>query len=231
MVEPVRYETRTVQAIRGFEPRTKTKWVKDGWEFVQQDDSSPVSSKLTFRRPKKSTPPAVWIGLAAFMAVGIGGLAIAGALQSHDTPAPAAADTSDASAYQQTPTAESSPSTPPVEAGPTDTEVLAAFDTFFAERKAAGVMVGKAVTSVTYANRIVTVTFDPANAGVTTDMFTQLNAFPNLAKFAASPIAFDDDIGNRIRPVVDSIVTVRSDGTPLGTYTHADILALNGLSQ
>ncbi len=63
---------------------------------------------------------------------------------------------------------------------------------------------------------IVQVTFDPAKAGITRDQFDYINPFPNLASFVASPIAFNDEVGNRIRPSVESIAAVASDGAPLG---------------
>jgi hypothetical protein len=106
---------------------------------------------------------------------------------------------------------------------------VAAFQTYFAERAAAGVVIAKAVAKVTYTNRVVTVTFDPAAAGINQATFDSINPFENLAKFAASPIAFSDDIGNRLRPAIDRLETIRADGKSLGTYTAADILKLNNL--
>lgn len=54
---------------------------------------------------------------------------------------------------------------------------------------------------------------------------------PDLASFVASPIAFNDDVGNRIRPSVQSIATVAPDGAPLGSFTHDQIFALNELER
>jgi len=113
----------------------------------------------------------------------------------------------------------------------TDAEVLAVFKKFLDERAAGGVILAKAVSDVSYADGVVRVTFDAAKAGLSQEAFDRVNPFPNLSKFVATPIAFNDDIGNRIRPAVVSIETVRAGGLPLGTYSHEEILSLNGLSQ
>lgn len=68
----VKYETRSVKAVRGLEARTRAKLEKEGWEFVSQEQGT-VRSELTFRRPKPKTP---WKligaggGLLALLAVG-----------------------------------------------------------------------------------------------------------------------------------------------------------------
>lgn len=51
----VKYETRSVKAVRGLEARTRAKLEKDGWEFVSQEQGT-VRSELNFRRPKPEIP-------------------------------------------------------------------------------------------------------------------------------------------------------------------------------
>jgi hypothetical protein len=205
---------KTVQSIRGMEARTKAKWERDGWELVEQADPSMLRTKLTFRRPKKS----IRVPLLIFSQ-------------------PASSTTSPSKTAVASPTRTVSPSSsatsPPATTGApvTDVEVVSAFRSYFAERASAGVMVGKAVTEVSYSNRVVRVTFDSAAAGVTQEMFDQLNSFDNLASFAATTVAFNDPVGNRLRPAIDSIQTVNPGGVSLGVYSAADILALNGLSK
>ncbi len=117
-----------------------------------------------------------------------------------------------------------------VKAGPvTNAEVVDAFRAFFDERAASGVVFAKAITDVSFSDRVVRVTFDPAAAGIDQDLFDQVNPFENLAVFAGTPISFDDDLGIRLRPAIDAIETVRADGIALGSRTTADIIELNGL--
>ena len=78
---------------------------------------------------------------------------------------------------------------------------------------------------------MVRVTFDAASAGVDQATFDRYAADTNFPEFAAVPIAFDTDVGNRLRPAINSIETVRADGTSLVTIDAAGILALNGLSK
>ncbi len=77
--------------------------------------------------------------------------------------------------------------------------MLQAFNDYFAERSSKGVVLAKAVSEVRFEGGIVQVTFDPAKAGSRgTSSFDYTNPFPNLASFVASPIAFNDEVGNRI---------------------------------
>ncbi|CAM2778253.1 DUF4839 domain-containing protein [Prescottella defluvii] len=74
----VRYETRTVRAIRGMESRTIKKWEDDGWEFVSQAPGK-VQTEITFRRPKPKSRQLLWIVgggvfvLATIIAIGVSG--------------------------------------------------------------------------------------------------------------------------------------------------------------
>ncbi len=236
--DDVQYETREVHAVRGMEARSRAKAEAEGWEFVAERRRSAIQTTLTFRRPKTKIPRKAWIigGAAAALLIAI---IVTGATLERmnqptadeaSSPKPTTASESTAPETAQ-PQPTSTPDPAPVVSDVTDAEVLDAFNAYFTERAATGVMVGKAVTGVTFSGGVVTVTFDPAAAGVTPADFDAFNPFDNLANFAATPVAFNDDIGNRLRPVIDSIVTVRADGMPLGTFSRTDILALNELEK
>ena len=225
----VKYNNKIVTTVRGLEAKSIAKWEKDGWEFVSRAPAKLLRTRLAFRRPKKQFPRWVWAvvaGAAAVVVLGAG-VAIAAAQQSHDGVSQAASTPSPTGS--ETPSFEPSPAATvePV----TDAEVLAAFKSFFAERASNGVMWGKAVSNVTFENRVVRVTFDPAAAGVDQATFDGLAADFNIPSFVATPIAFNDQVGNRLRPSIDSIDAVSTDGTSLGAIDAAGILALSGLSQ
>lgn len=236
MADDVQYDTKDVQAVRGMEARARAKAEAGGWEFIEHKSGPLLRSTLRFRRPKKKIPRSTWIVGATVSAALIGIIFVGGSLERANGPSADASprpSETPAAAGTPAPTAtmpvavETSVQDIPV----SDAEVLAAFNEYFAERAAAGVLVGKAVTGVTFADGIVRVTFDPEAANVTTEFFDSVNPFENMAKFAATPICFKDSIGNRLRPAVDSIETVRADGALMGTYSRADILALNGLEK
>lgn len=62
----VKYESRTVKAVRGMESRTAAKWESQGWEVVDQKTGR-VSSEITIRRPKPKTPWKLYAGLGGFI--------------------------------------------------------------------------------------------------------------------------------------------------------------------
>ncbi|MDR0417680.1 MAG: PDDEXK nuclease domain-containing protein [Propionibacteriaceae bacterium] len=105
----------------------------------------------------------------------------------------------------------------------TPADVVAAFQEYVAERADAGVMLAKAVTSISLAERVVHVTFDPAAVSMDADMFQSLNVFDNLAEVVGVPIAFKNDQGERLRPLVDAVATAMPDGTDLGTLATGEI--------
>ncbi len=86
-------------------------------------------------------------------------------------------------------------------------------------------------SQVTVTKGTVVVTFDPAAKGLDEATFDSLAANFNFGSFLATPIAFTDDEGNRLRPAVTTITAVKADGTALGTIDHQGILDLNGLSK
>ncbi|MEV6250712.1 DUF4839 domain-containing protein [Streptomyces sp. NPDC051742] len=63
MTDVIRYEHRTVQAVRGTDGLVISKMQKDGWELVGQSQGM-LRSTLDFRRPKKPVPRLL-IGAAA----------------------------------------------------------------------------------------------------------------------------------------------------------------------
>jgi len=240
--EHVGYETKTVHAIRGREGKTRSKMEQDGWELVQQDPGA-LRSSLVFRRPKKPLPRNALIIGGSVAAVAVIGIIIGANTEGEPAPVEtataiarpeASARASDSAVVTPSATATTGVGAASAAAGAsaaTDAEVLQVFNDYFAERSAKGVVLAKAVSDVRFESGTVRVTFDPAKAGITKDQFDYINPFLNLASFVASPIAFNDDVGNRIRPSVQSIDTVASDGTSLGSFTHDQILALNELER
>lgn len=215
------------------EARSRTKWETDGWEFVEQADATMFRSSLLFRRPKKQLPRWVVFAGATVAALAVIAIVIGAVTETNSKPVPPAA--SQGAAPSPSPTGDDESIRPSAEPSDepqvTDEEVLDAFKSFFDERASSGVVLAKSVSSITFLDGVLRVTFDPATAGIGQDLFDTANVFPNLANFVATPIAFNDEIGNRIRPVVDSIETVHADGSPLGTFSRADILSLNELDE
>lgn len=93
----VKYETKSVKAVRGLEARTRAKLERDGWEFVSQQQGT-LGSELTFRRPKPQTP---WklIGTGGVLfALAVVGLLLGNAFGSDDS-----SNADAASLHSQTP--------------------------------------------------------------------------------------------------------------------------------
>ncbi len=93
---PVRYELKSVKALRGTEGRSIAKWQNDGWELVDQNAST-LYTTLNFRRVKPGVPwkPFALLGGIVLLMLLIG--SIASALDGGDekgadvaNPAPAA---------------------------------------------------------------------------------------------------------------------------------------------
>lgn len=55
----VKFETKSVRAIRGMESRTVKKWEADGWVLVSQTPGK-LQTEITFRRPKPKSRRLVW---------------------------------------------------------------------------------------------------------------------------------------------------------------------------
>lgn len=70
----VKYQHKTVQAIRGTEARSISKWETQGWELVDQT-SGKLRTTLNFRKPAPKVP---WIPVAVLLGVGVLILGIVG---------------------------------------------------------------------------------------------------------------------------------------------------------
>lgn len=102
-------------------------------------------------------------------------------------------------------------------------DVVSEFEAFINERSNAGVVIAQTVTDVSYEDGTVAIVFDPAAAGIDRDTFDSINPFDNLAEFAGVPIAFDDEIGNRLRQIVTGVQTSFVDGTDAGYLSSAEL--------
>ena len=110
--DEVQYEFKTVQAIRGRENKTKTKWQNEGWEFVTETQGT-LRTELNLRRVKPKTfgahvaaafaafrrmnPKAQWALAAA------AGLVLLGAVIGIAAAAPGGSETAEPSAVSKTP--------------------------------------------------------------------------------------------------------------------------------
>ena len=221
-----KYEDKIVRTIRGMEARTIAKWQKEGWELVSQSQEL-LQSKLNFRRPKPK-PPWKVLGAGAGVLVILGIIiAVNVIVAGGDSPEPTAAAVKPSAQPTETPT----PSVTPVVALATDAEVVDAFQTYINERVAAGVVVATTVTDVSFSDRVLRVTFEPAAVGMDDARFESIKLFENLADFVSRAILSSSDRDVRVRTAVDSIETVRADGTPLGTMTIAELVEMNELGE
>jgi hypothetical protein len=256
--DDVEYEFHVERVIRGREASTRAAWESSGWEFMSLGEGL-LRREMTFRRvkPEPRLTKAQQLLLikvgGGFFAVVLVVAIVVGILSERDTAEPTAAPAEPtSSAPSESPTEEPSEEPtpeptkeptrkppPPAPKGPvTDGEVVHAFRSYLDERAAAGVVIAQAATDVSYRDRVVRVTFDPAAVGMDRATFDRINPYNNpfdasesLADFVSTVIAFNDDVGIRLRPAIDRIETVYADGTPLGTRTMAEIIKLNGLGR
>ena len=257
--DDAQYEFKSVRAIRGTEARTIEKWKKDGWEVDTRSQGTLRTEMTFRRVKPKTLGTYLWAFVAQSQAAlrrlepktRLRLLAVSGGLillmvmigivvgiqggggtpESTPLPTEAAVVPSEqpSEALAEEPTEELNPSEPAEAAPVTDAEVVDAFRAYLDERAATGVVVATTVTDVSFSDRVVRVTFDPAAAGMDQARFDEVNLFENLAQFVSTPISFNDDLGPRLRPAIDAIETVQADGTALGTRTTAEIIELNEL--
>jgi hypothetical protein len=117
MANEIKYEYKTVQAVRGADNLVISKMEKDGWELVERAQGR-LRSTLNFRRPKKPLP---WLQIggaaAAFVilsaAIGIG-VAFGDRDEAADTSDKPAAAASDEPAATSTPTVDGSAAAEPI---------------------------------------------------------------------------------------------------------------------
>jgi hypothetical protein len=231
-----KYESKTVRAVRGLEGRTRTKWEGEGWEFVSQEQGR-VQTTLTFRRPApKSRRLLFIIGGAAFALI-LTTIITVGVINERNAPVeaePTATAEPSESVESPSATPTSTPVPTPTEEVPavspaSNEEVLAAFQGFVNERAAANVLVAQAVTSVTFENGVVRIAIDPAAVGYDEASFRELVPFENLAEIFITPMAFNDDIGPRLRASVSSVETVDAAGGSRGSRTTEWVVEANEL--
>lgn len=106
---------------------------------------------------------------------------------------------------------------PAARPAPSDAEVVEAFQTYIDERAAAGVMLAEAVTSVTSADGVVTVTMDAD------PVLLELSPFDNHAQLFGTPAAFNDDDSVWLRQTVQRVDVVDATGQSLGSMTTAEL--------
>lgn len=124
--DTVKYQTTSVQTVRGTEKLMIAKWEKDGWELVAQTTGK-LRTELAFRRPK---PPFQWKplaivgGMLVILGLLIGIMAAVTSGDKGDNPSPADTPTSEAIAPQDEPSAESEEpiATTPAEEAPLTVE-------------------------------------------------------------------------------------------------------------
>ena len=109
---------------------------------------------------------------------------------------------------------------------PSAMEIIGEFEDFISERAASGVLLAQVVSNVSYNDRMVRVTFNPASKGIKVGVFLSLSPFSNLAEFAGTPIAFNDRVGKWLRPEIDGVEALLDDGASLGTLTTAELYRL-----
>lgn len=121
--EPVKYETKTVQTVRGTEKLMISKWEKDGWELVTQNPGK-IRTELVFRRPK---PKVQWKlfailgGVLVVLGVFIGIMAAITGNEEDKNAAPAATTSSEPVAPRDEPSTEPEE---PIESAPAEARTL-----------------------------------------------------------------------------------------------------------
>lgn len=225
-----RYETRTVRAVRGLEARTRTKVEADGWEFVSQDQGR-VQTTLTFRRPAPKSRRLLFVIGGTVLVLILATIITVGVITERSSPVEAEpTTTAEPSEPMDTPSATPTPTKEVPAVNPaSNEEVLAAFQGFVNERAAANVLVARAVTSVTFENGVVRIVIDPPSVGVDESSFREVVPFENLAEIFITPMAFNDDIGPRLRASVGSVETVDAAGASRGARTTEWVIQANEL--
>lgn len=117
----IRYETMTVTTVRGLESRSITKWEKEGWEFLSQQEQPMLRTSLTFRRVKPKPPWLLIGGVASALVILAAVITIMSLVTGADEElaTPSAAPTSAAPAQSPTSAPTQAPAVVPTEE-PTD---------------------------------------------------------------------------------------------------------------
>ena len=127
--DPVQYEFKSVQALRGRVGSAKAKWQNQGWELVSENQGALrteltfrrvkpktlgdylLSSVAAFRRVKPKTLSAVLASVALILVAGSVGIVV-GKQRGGDTPTPSAAPTTASTATPTTASTTSSTTAP-----------------------------------------------------------------------------------------------------------------------
>lgn len=114
MADEIKYEYKTVRAVRGTGGLVISKMRKDGWELVEEAQG-PLRSTLGFRRPKKPLPrlligTAVAVPVILAVVIGVAS-ALSGGGEKKDGAGKPAAAASEKSSAKPTPTAAESAAT------------------------------------------------------------------------------------------------------------------------
>ncbi|MFJ6902902.1 DUF4839 domain-containing protein [Streptomyces griseoluteus] len=83
MADEIKYEYKTVRALRGTDGLVISKMQKDGWEYVEKEQGK-LRSALDFRRPKKPVPWLLIGGAAAVVVILVVVIGVASALGGGD---------------------------------------------------------------------------------------------------------------------------------------------------
>jgi len=115
----VRYEFKSVKAVRGTEGRSIAKWQKQGWELVGQDAAT-LHTTLNFRKVKPQLPMRQLVIGGVVVAVLLGILGVGAALEGNgDSDDTAAATSTPTPAATTTPEVTDEPTPEVTEAAPT----------------------------------------------------------------------------------------------------------------
>lgn len=234
--ERINYRFKTVRAVRGTEPGTIAKWEKLGWTFVQRRPGSVIQSELRFRRERRGwftsldsqersvALSAGFLGLIVLLGLIGASVSLGGGDEPHADAVPTPSSPTQATMEASTePSAEGA-------------AVVSFIEGFLKERREAGVMLARAVSSVEVIDRVLKVTFDPGVVQMSRPQFDSVNPYDNpydesesLADFIGTPLMGTDEVQIRLRGQLDRIVTSYADGDQNGERTIEVLEKLNGI--
>jgi hypothetical protein len=120
---------------------------------------------------------------------------------------------------------ELEPELPPA----TDEDLSAAVQEFMDERAEDGVMLAQSVTEVSADGGVVTVIFNPSQAGAETDALLSLAPYDNFAEFASTPFVWTTPESTNLRGSLTRVDTFLSTGEDLGSLTVEEISEMHDL--
>ncbi|WP_169054015.1 DUF4839 domain-containing protein [Agromyces sp. H66] len=126
--DDVKYETKTVRAIRGMEARTVAKLEKDGWEVVSQS-SGKLQSEIVVRKPKPKVPVLLYAIGGGFLALALATVITVGAIGEKNAPAAEMEPTPTAASSESPSAAGSAEPTEPAEPAQPEVTVITAENT------------------------------------------------------------------------------------------------------